>query len=316
MSVIVKEIHVKAEREVVWRYLEDPSLLAGWLMRNDFRPERGRTFHFWATSHTDWDGTVSCELVDFDPPHRIAFTWNANNVGTDTLVSIELSEQDGGTLVRLCHANWEGAVGDVSTLIEGHTEGWSDHLWVLSKQVEAELSDRQPPAVDWTQFHLFVAIDAVPDRLFHAWATARGMESFFVEMMHIGDPSGKLRAPDEPAAAGDPYLWRWNSGASVAGEYLAADPGAEVGFTFGEAKVRVLFHPHLGGTLLELHQYDMEDTPENRMHLHTNCRAAWVYFLTVLKTLMEHGVDGRDTTRATGGAFSTYFDPRDVGLQR
>jgi hypothetical protein len=30
---------------------------------------------------------------------------------------------------------------------------------------------------------------------------------------------------------------------------------------------------------------------------------------------MEHGVDGRDRSRAMGGAFSTYFDPRDVGLE-
>jgi hypothetical protein len=50
------------------------------------------------------------------------------------------------------------------------------------------------------------------------------------------------------------------------------------------------------------------------MHLHNNCRAAWVYFLTVLKVLMEHGIDGRDKTRETGASFATHFDPASIGV--
>jgi hypothetical protein len=88
-----------------------------------------------------------------------------------------------------------------------------------------------------------------------------------------------------------------------------------VSFTFGESKVRIRIHPQQSGNILELCQYDMEDTEENRMHLHTNCRAAWVYFLTVLKTLLEQGIDGRDRSRATGASFSTYFDPAACGIE-
>ena len=68
------------------------------------------------------------------------------------------------------------------------------------------------------------------------------------------------------------------------------------------------------GTLVMLTQYDMPDDEVRRMHLHTNCRAAWAYFLMVLKTLLEQGVDGRDRTRATGSSLSTYFDPGAAGL--
>jgi hypothetical protein len=50
------------------------------------------------------------------------------------------------------------------------------------------------------------------------------------------------------------------------------------------------------------------------MHIHANCRGAWVYFLTVLKILLEKGVDGRDMSRETGASFSTYFNPASVGV--
>jgi uncharacterized protein YndB with AHSA1/START domain len=300
---------------VIWRHLEDPDLLAGWLMRNDFRAEKGAGFQFWKQAAGEWDGTISSRLVEFDPPRRMSFTWNANTIGTDTLVTIELEAQGEGTLVRLLHTNWEQATGDLAKHRQSHSAGWEDHLWVLGKQVEAEINERKAPPIDWTRFHLYVAIDATPDRIFRAWATSGGMESFFVEMMAIRDREGRLLDPDEPVVAGCHYVWRWDSGVLVAGDFLDVVPDREVGFVFGECKVRILIHPQKAGTILELCQYDMEDTEQNRMHLHTNCRAAWVYFLTVLKTVLEPGSDGRDRSRATGASFSTYFDPAESGIE-
>jgi hypothetical protein len=51
------------------------------------------------------------------------------------------------------------------------------------------------------------------------------------------------------------------------------------------------------------------------MHIYGNCRAAWVYFLTILKTLLEHGIDARDKTRETGASFTTYFNPASLGIE-
>jgi uncharacterized protein YndB with AHSA1/START domain len=315
MSFIRKEIVINASPDAVWHHLEDPDLLAGWLMRNNFRPEAGADFQFHKQASGAWDGVIDSQLVDFQPPRRMSFTWNANTIGADTLVTIELEAQGEGTLLRLLHTNWEGASGDLDQHARSHSDGWDDHLWVLGKQVEDAFNERMPPAVDWTRFHLYVAIDATPDRIFQAWATSSGMESFFVEMMAIRDNSGRLLALDEPAVAGCQYVWRWDSGALVSGEFIDVLPGHELAFSFGESKVRVRLHPQDGACILELCQYDMEDTEQNRMHLHSNCRAAWVYFLTVLKTLLEHGIDGRDKSRATGASFSTYFDPAQLGIK-
>jgi uncharacterized protein YndB with AHSA1/START domain len=315
MTSINKEIFINAAPEVVWGHLEDPNLLAGWLMRNNFRAEAGTDFQFWKKADGDWDGTINSHLVEFEPPRRMSFTWNANTIGTDTLVTIELAAHGEGTMVRLLHTNWEQAIGDAGRHHQSHSTGWDDHLWVLGKQVEGAQDERKAPSIDWTQFRLYVAIDTTPDRIFQAWATSGGMESFFVEMMAIRARDGRLLDPDEPVVADCHYVWRWHSGALVTGEFLKVMPDREVGFTFGESKVRVRIHPQETGTILELCQYDMEDTEQNRMHLHTNCRAAWVYFLTILKTLLEHGFDGRDKSRATGASFSTYFDPAQSGIE-
>lgn len=253
-------------------------------------------------------------MVECDPPRRLSFTWNANSIGVDTLVTIDLEASGEGSLVRLLHTNWEGASGDIERHYESHSSGWDDHLWVLARQVAAESVGVAPPSIDWTQFTLYAAIDAPAAHIFEAWATSGGMESFFVEMMAIHAADGRLLASDETVGPGCRYVWRWDSGALASGEFIEVVADRSVDFTFGEARVRVALHPQEQGTLVALTQYDMPDDEVSRMHLHTNCRAAWVYFLSVLKTLLERGVDGRDRTRATGSSFSTYFDPGAAGL--
>ena len=307
MSVIRKEIEINAPIESVWRYLEDRDLLAAWLMRNDFAPQLGRKFRFYKMPAGNWDGILDCTLVEFEAPRRMAFTWNANSIGIDTLVSIDLEEVDGRTRLTLVHTNWEGARGDLEQHMVSHGDGWDSHLGALQNTLDKD--DRPAPPVDWTQFKLHVAIDVQPSRVLESWITSAGMESFFVEMMQITAPDATLREGGEQACAGDHFIWRWDSGNCISGNYLTVDAGAEAVFTFGESKVRIKVSPYLNGTLLELHQFDIPDTPQDRMHIHANCRGGWVYFLTVLKTLFEHGVDGRDKTRATGASFSTYFDP-------
>lgn len=311
MNTVTKELTINAARDTVWRHIADPDLLAAWLMRNNFSGDVGKDFQFSARPSGDWDGVINCRLLEFDPPNRIVFTWDANDIGGETLVTIELSEVAGGTRLRLIHANFENASFDIGPIVKRHEEGWSDHLQVLSSQLAEQGQGGQEAAqpVDWTRFDLHVAINAKPDRILGMWSTIDGMEAFFVEMMRITGPNGAERASNERAKPGDKFVWRWQNGRSVNGEYLEPAAANEVQFTFGESRVCVTASPYRDGSLVRLLQYDIPDNDEARMHVHANCRGGWVYFLTVLKILLEHGVDGRDKTRETGASFSTYFDP-------
>jgi uncharacterized protein YndB with AHSA1/START domain len=317
MTVIRKEIRIRAPRKLVWRYFSDANLLAAWMMRNDFTAAPGESFSFFAEPSGDWDGQVRCSLLEYDPPAKIAFTWDANTIGADTVVTIELEERGEETFLRLTHANFEQAAGDVDRLVERHDAGWDDHLSVLLKQAEDDAGDypRRRIEPDWTRFDLHVAIAASPEELVSYWSTARGMQGFFVEMMRITRPDGQERGVDEPASPGDAFTWRWHSGYRLSGEYLPVQAENEVRFTFGDSRIAVRAVPHGNGSLLRLRQYDIPDTEAARMHVYANCRAAWVYFMTVLKALVEHGIDARDTTRATGASFSTHFDPSDLGIE-
>ncbi len=104
------------------------------------------------------------------------------------------------------------------------------------------------------------------------------MEQFFVQMMHITNPVGLERSTDEPAQAGDHFIWRWHDGRTVSSTYLASKHQEETSFTFGESVVSVQAKPYGNGAILGLSQRNIPDNVTARMHVHTNCRAAWVYF--------------------------------------
>lgn len=313
MSTIRKSIHLNASREHVWKHLTDPQLLAGWLMRNNFVAQTGHRFRFEAQAHGDWDGVVESEVVECIEPERLCFTWNANNLGARSLVTIELKETENGTQLSLLHKELPT---DPASIIAKHDAGWDDHLHILQLQIDEDHDGRaDPPPVDWSRFTLHVHLDCEVERALRFWRTSEGMEAFFVEMMRIVGPEGEQRAADTEALPGDLFIWRWHNGRTVAGTYREPSEHGDVCFTFGDSTVAVAAQPDRGGTLLRLTQFDIPDDDQARMHIHANCRGGWVYFLTNLKALIEHGIDIRDNSRETGASFSTYFEPQAIGVE-
>jgi uncharacterized protein YndB with AHSA1/START domain len=110
----------------VWRALTESSLLARWLMPNDFRAEVGHHFQFRAPPMPGWDGIVRCEVTAVQPPERLSFTWvgGSKEAGSllDTTVTWTLrATTDGGTILRLEHA---GFLPANKFALDGMSRGW------------------------------------------------------------------------------------------------------------------------------------------------------------------------------------------------
>ncbi len=73
------------------------------------------------------DGSTSVwgTITDWEPPHRVAFTWHAGHAQADaTRVEVTFAQDGpGGTVVRLVHSGWENRA-DGATVREGYDSGW------------------------------------------------------------------------------------------------------------------------------------------------------------------------------------------------
>ncbi len=132
---------INAPRERVYRAWTDPAQLKEW-----WGPESVKTRNFNADARVGgkyrWDLTnpegeemsVFGEYLELTPGRRIAFTWkwddDENWKAHDSVVTVELSDRDGGTEVRLIH---EKLPSEASR--DRHNEGWNSVLNRLEKFV-------------------------------------------------------------------------------------------------------------------------------------------------------------------------------------
>lgn len=106
---IVVERDMPHAAEKIWRALTTSTLIADWLMANDFEPEIGHRFQFRATPMPGWSGITNCEVVEIDPPRRLVYRWgdgSESDSGLQTIVSWTLVPSPGGTIVRMEHSGF------------------------------------------------------------------------------------------------------------------------------------------------------------------------------------------------------------------
>lgn len=80
-----------------------------------------------AITETLADGSTSVwgTVTDWEPPHRVAFTWHAGTPEAEaTRVEVTFTEESpGSTVVRLVHSGWERRA-DGASVREGYDSGW------------------------------------------------------------------------------------------------------------------------------------------------------------------------------------------------
>jgi uncharacterized protein YndB with AHSA1/START domain len=163
---------------------------------------------------------------------------------------------------------------------------------------------------DWSAFEIVFYYDQPVGDVFRAWATAAGLESFFIERARFTSPEGTERAHEAIVEGGDEYAWTWRHGHAITGRVTDVVEDREVSFTFGGMRVSVLFEAAGGRTEVRLRQAEIPATPEGRVLGHLNCRSCWIFFMTNLKSVLGAQRDLRDEDPETVSSMEVGFSPR------
>ena len=103
---IAFELDLHHPPEKVWRALTDPVLLTEWLLPVvDLKLERGAAFTFKTQPYPGWDGTVSCRILEIEPPRRLSYTWAVPFL--DTVVTFTLTPIASGTRLSIVQSGFK-----------------------------------------------------------------------------------------------------------------------------------------------------------------------------------------------------------------
>jgi uncharacterized protein YndB with AHSA1/START domain len=125
---ITHETVLPQSPEQVWAALTDPAVIARWLMPNDFAPKLGHRFTFTTTPipAARFDGIIHCEVVELDPPRRLAYTWTGGDLTTK--VTYRLEPEGTGTRLYFEHSGFDLENPVHRLAYDGMGSGWK-HLW-------------------------------------------------------------------------------------------------------------------------------------------------------------------------------------------
>ncbi|RIK45662.1 MAG: ATPase [Chloroflexi bacterium] len=131
---VVLDVEVNSPIERVWHALTDSATLSKWMLfkTNDFLPVVGHTFQF--RDAPGWDGSVDCEVLEVDAPHRLAYRWataGQGGVPHTTVVTWTLSATAQG-ITRL-HLEQRGFRSDAKQELAGAKYGWRSMLEQLQQ---------------------------------------------------------------------------------------------------------------------------------------------------------------------------------------
>ena len=126
--VVDLSIRIEAPQEAVFKLLSDKDQIKRWQPIDDFEPRVGGKYKF-----TKGEWIASGEIVEFDPPRVVAYTWDWENkpIGSRTVVKFELKKDGTGTLVRLTHTGFIDAEWAAD-----HSKGWGHYLGRLKTAAE------------------------------------------------------------------------------------------------------------------------------------------------------------------------------------
>ena len=146
-DTIVSEIQIAAPAERIFRALTDAGELQCWFTNPEcpvkvweMEPRLGGKYHYWIEKGKVAVNGVrefKChgEIVEYDPPRVVAYTWIANwhdNTERSTLVRWELTPRAGGTHVKVTHSGLK----NLPVARQDYSGGWPGVVEMLKEFAE------------------------------------------------------------------------------------------------------------------------------------------------------------------------------------
>jgi uncharacterized protein YndB with AHSA1/START domain len=123
---IVHDTVLPYSPERVWSMLAESENIQRWLMPNDFAAKLGHRFTFRTDPipAANFDGIIHCEVVELDPPRRLAYTWQGGPLNTK--VTYRLEPEGDGTHLYFEHGDFDLDNPVDRMAYHGMGSGWKD----------------------------------------------------------------------------------------------------------------------------------------------------------------------------------------------
>jgi uncharacterized protein YndB with AHSA1/START domain len=146
-DAVVSEIHIAAPPDRVFQALIDPKQVMRWWTSEQceiesfsMEPKRGGRWTYDTKQSTlKVNGVTKFhsdgEVLEYDPPRRLAYTWIANwhqDKSRRTVVRWELTPKSGGTQVKVTHSG----LANLPIARKDYSGGWPGVVAQLKKFVE------------------------------------------------------------------------------------------------------------------------------------------------------------------------------------
>lgn len=162
---------------------------------------------------------------------------------------------------------------------------------------------------DWTTFDIYFYYHKPLTEVWQAWATSRGLCSFFLQECETISDNGSVRESSHEFQAGDQYRWLWQHGYELKGSILEVVSKKLLAFTFGDMRVDLDFKDTNNGIQVHLKQTGIGNTEPGRVYDHLNCRSCWIFFMTNLLSVLQQGFDLRDTDSGRVSSMEVGYKP-------
>jgi uncharacterized protein YndB with AHSA1/START domain len=150
----------------------------------------------------------------------------------------------------------------------------------------------------WTNFKVTGDYNIDIRSLYEAWATAEGIEKWFLRKANYYTVPLRLREPDEFILKEDTYEWYWHGyddNTVETGQILEANGTDFIKFTFsGGSTVSISLYSRNGVSIVELLQENIPVEQDPSKNLYVQCQVGWTFYLANLKSVLEGGVDLRN----------------------